>query len=107
MSIADFSSAVSRRGDDHPEILSLPDAWKRLKRIEPRLASLESKAHQVRPKSRDFWHRYEAVKAELTSLVGWEARHPCLRGSEMYDFCHARILRALETSPRKKHGGPN
>jgi hypothetical protein len=83
-----------------PQVVQLN--WLTMKKIEPRLATLERRAAAYRGfRSQEFWHTYEALKSELRRFVGWHAAHPMLSTSDAYQIAISVILGQLESRRNK------
>lgn len=74
--------------------------------VEPRITNLLTvAATQENPDA--HWRIYEALKAVGTHLVGWEAEHPALRTSELYEALMRAIDLLLPVSAPKKAETPD
>lgn len=60
--------------------------------IEPRIVGILNDAKRLR-KGRRTWRAYEALKGRASHLVGWFARNPRLRTSDVYDLVIGAIVR--------------
>ena len=82
-----------------------PRSWADLVEIEPRLAQLEDailRASLPPRRSRDFWIAWEAVKARVERLVGWEAQRDVIATSEAYELAARQLFAVLDRAARRQ-----
>ena len=68
----------------------IPPTWATMCRVEPRLVRLAHEAQRARPAD---WQRWEAIRRQLSALVGWNAAQPALRGSEAFEIASFELAK--------------
>lgn len=81
-------------------------SWSRIKRIEPRLAGVESIIECIHDPgweegfcANDIWYGYTdarfSFKEQVNTYTGWFAEHPLLRSETAYDIAYEHLYDLL------------
>ncbi len=72
--------------------------WNTMCKIEPMLDTLQHYADMMMYEKNDpyYWRKYENVKSQMKTLVGYYAKNEKLATRECFDIAHDNIFRVMK-----------